>query len=326
MDLINIPTCTKNNIILSKKPVTFSGQAMVENLAKDTYVGARNFLIQETAFFREPETLEFVKNYIINFLKHKPEINIIDGACSCGYETYTLAMMLDKIGKKVNITGFDLGAQAITDAKNGRFIIKKVKSNNELSNNYKMGYSSYDDDYLAFSDISGLTEKQIEYKKRFAEFFDEIPFKEKFAFGKRLYRRLFRSLIPDIATKHFQVKPEKSKMCNFIRGDILKLDEIVPENSADILLFRNALYHLTTIEDEYAKVPLIDEMIISAVKGVVAQVDKALSKEGLFVIGNHPNDHTLTTGKVLYKELEEHNFSPVYKTHNGTYSVIWKKS
>ena len=326
MDLINIQPHCRNKKTPLKKTVTFRGQAAVEKLAKDTFVGARTLLILETAFFREPETLEFVKKYILKFLKDKPEINIIDGACSKGYETYSLAMILDKIGKKINITGFDLGPQAITDAKSGKFIIETIKSNDSLSNTYKMGYSSFDDDYLAFYDKSSLTEKQTEYKCKFSEFFDEIPWRENISFLRRIHRLIFKKLIPDIATKQFQVKPEKSGMCNFVQGDILKLDEIVPDHSADVLLFRNALYHLTTIEDESAKIPLLDETIVRTVKNVVTQVDKALCKNGIFVIGEHPNDHTLTTGKVLYKELENNNFTPVYKNHNDTYCVGWKKN
>lgn len=326
MNPINLQFQDRNKMIMRRKSVSFGGQATIEKLAQDAFVGARNFLIQETAFFREPETLEFVKKYIVNFMKDKPEINIIDGACSKGYETYSLAMLLDKIGKKVNITGFDIGVQAISDAKKGKFIVETVKGNDSLSNTYKMGYSSFDDDYLAFSKDSSLTAKQLEYKCKFRDFFDEIPWKENISFLRRIHRFIFKSLIPDIATKQFQVKPEKSGVCNFIQGDILKLDEIVPKHSADVLLFRNALYHLTTIEGESAKLPLLDEMIVPTVKNVVAQVNKALSKDGLFVIGEHPNDHTLTTGKVLYKELEAHKFTPVYKNHNGAYSVIWKKN
>ena len=99
------------------KQINFCGAAPVEKLGKDVFVGVRDKLIQETAFFREPEILEFVKDYITTALKHKSEINIIDGACSKGYETYSLAMLLDKSGKKVNITGFDIGQEAIEDAK-----------------------------------------------------------------------------------------------------------------------------------------------------------------------------------------------------------------
>ena len=74
------------------------------------------------------------------------------------------------------------------------------------------------------------------------------------------------------------------------------------------------------------KIPLDDEMIIPMVKNVVEQVDKAIQKDGLFVIGEHTNDHILTTGKTLYNELENHNFSPVLKNFDGSISYIWKKN
>lgn len=325
--ITNIPPAIKTYTPQSPKQINFCGTAPVEKLGKDIYVGARKFLIQETAFFREPETLEFVKEYLTTALKHKPEINIIDGACSKGYETYTLAMMLDNAGKKINITGFDIGTNAIEEAKKGVFFIKQVTGNPEVCSMYKMGYSAFGDDYLAFAPQEALTEKQAEYQKMFNEFFTEIPYKEKFSLHDWLMGIMLKKWTPKIETKAFQIKSDKADTCKFIQGDILRLDEIVPEHSADVLLFRNALYHLTTKEGPLNfKIPLDDEMIIPMVKNVVEQVDKAIQKDGLFVIGEHTNDHILTTGKTLYNELENHNFSPVLKNSDGSMSYIWKKN
>ena len=264
---------------------------------------------------------------IIDYL-NKPEINIIDGACSKGYETYTLAMMLDKIGKKVNITGFDIGNQAITEAKKGVFLIKKLCGNEDTIEAYRLGMDAYNDDYLAFSNTSPLNLKQQEYRKVFYDFFTEIQnYKEKRSLFERMREILFSKFTPYFKTKAFKIKPEKADTCKFVQGNILKLDEIVPAHSADVLLFRNALYHLTTQEGPLGfKVQLPEAYIIPTVEDVVKQVDQALAPKGIFVIGDHPSDHTLTAGKTLYSELEKHNFSPVFKNSDGSMSLIWMKN
>lgn len=308
--------------------INFGGRAIVEKLGKDTYVGARNFLIQETAFFREPETLEFIKDYVMKVFKNKSEINIIDGACSCGYETFSLAMLFDKLAQKVNITGFDIGEQAIEAAKKGKFEIKSLKYPHKYEDIMKKSVAAFNDDYLAFVPQETLNIKQLEYKKMFNDFFDEIPnYKEKLSLAERFQRFLFKKMLPISQVKGYQVKPEKADTCRFVQGDILKLDNIVDSNSADVILFRNALYHLTTYEGPMGfKLPLPDDEIILAVKKVVEQVDKALSPEGLFVIGSHPSDHMLTAGETLYSELEKRGFTPALKDSSYTSVLVWAKN
>lgn len=314
--------------LIHPKQPGFKGTAPVEKLGKDVFVGVRDCLIQETAFFRKPEIFEFIKDYVITALKHKPEINIIDGACSKGYETYTLAMLFSNTGKKVNILGFDIGKNAIDEAKKGVFDIQHLTGNKNAVSVYKMGFSAYDDSYLAFPGSAKLKGKQAEYKKLFDEFFTEIEnYKPKRSYLEILKEKLFPDFTPHINKKAFKIKPEKANCCSFIQGDILKLDEIVPQKSADVLMFRNALYHLTTKEGPLGfKTPLPDEIIIPAVKNVVHQVDKALNKNGLFVIGENDCDHVLTTRNVLYSALEKLNFSPVLKNSDGSMYYIWRKN
>ena len=324
--ITNIQPRVQTYVPKVQNQINFCGIAPIEKLGKDVFVGVRKSLIQETAFFREPEILEFVKDYITTALKHKSEINIIDGACSKGYETYSLAMLLDTIGKKVRLTGFDIGRQAIEDARKGIFQIKHLTGNEDTISTFRLGYAAFDDDYLAFRTPNNKVEAK--YKKMFDEFFTEIPnYKEKFNLYRWMMSKLLPTYTPKMETKAFRIKPEKACTCKFVQGDILKLDEIVPEHSADVLLFRNALYHLTTEEGPMSfKIPLPDEMIIPTVKNVVKQVDKAVAKDGLFVIGEHTNDHILTTGETLYSELEKYNFSPVFQCQDGSMSYIWKKN
>ena len=83
-----------------------------------------NYLIHETAFFRESETDEFVKNYLVqNFLSKNQPVNIVVGACSTGEEAYSQAMLYDEYNGLVDILGFDLSPKAIELAQEGDFII-----------------------------------------------------------------------------------------------------------------------------------------------------------------------------------------------------------
>lgn len=324
INIINSPQqYPKCDLYKSKPQISFCGTNTVEKLSKDVIVGVRKKLIQESAFFRDADTLEFVKDYLLNVLK-KNEINIVDGACSSGYETYTLAMLFDKADKKINITGFDIGKQAIADAKKGVFTIKRLKGQYATL----LDYEGFRDNYLAFSSSKELSPQNLKYRQLFNEFFTEIPYKESFSLTAWLKRKLLpKKFVIDIETKAFQILPEKSKSCRFVQSDILQLDKIVPKHSADALLFRNALYHLTTKEGPLNfKIPLPDEQVIPAVKKVVEQVDNAVAPNGLFVIGEHANDHVLTAGKTLYDELTKHNFSPVFDSFDGSMHYIWKKN
>ena len=234
-------------------------------------------------------------------------------------------MLLDKMNQKINITGFDIGKKAIEDAKKGRFFIKTLTGNKEICSIHKMIYAAFDDDYLVFKTNTPLSSKQLEYKQMFNEFFTEIPNKKKLTIVECIKRLIYKDFLPNLCTKEFQIKPEKAKTCKFLQGDIMKLDEIVPPQSADVLLFRNAFYHLTTIEDPADfKTELPEEFVVPAVEHFVMQIDKAVAKNGLFVLGEHLSDHTNITGKTLYKELLKHNF--IHALEKDYLVTVWQKT
>lgn len=307
-----------------KKQINFCGEACVEKLAKDVFVGARNVLIQETAFFREPDTLEFIKKYIQKKFAAKSEINILDGACSKGYETYTIAMITDNCGKNVNITGFDLGNKAINEAKKGVFLVKEITGDKNNCVLLDMHTAANNDTYLAFH-TNILSRKEAEYKKLFNGFFTEIPYqKPKQSFFERLADMTFKKYEPHIAIKAFKINPDKAAKCKFIQGDVMKLDEITSPHKTDVLLFRNALYHLTTAENEISyRAPLYPEIVTQTIEKFVRQIDKAIGDGGLFVIGTHKSDHSKSVAPILYKNLKECGFRPVYYENNVP--AIWRR-
>ena len=74
--------------------------------------GKKNLtLIQETAFFREPKTLDYAVEYAKNKFADASKLRIIVGACSSGEEALSFKMLMN--GKKAEILGFDAGESAI---------------------------------------------------------------------------------------------------------------------------------------------------------------------------------------------------------------------
>ncbi len=323
INITNVPISQKNSY--PNRKINFCGETCVEKLGKDVFVGLRKELIQETSFFREPDTLEFIKKYIQRMFTDKQEINILDGACSKGYETYTLAMMTDNCGKKINITGFDIGNNIIKEAKKGIFIIKEIAGDPDNCVLLDMHTAANNDTYLAFPTKAPLSEKEIEYKNLFNKFFTEIPYKKpKQTFWEWMVELALKKYNPHIAIKSYKINPDKADKCKFIQGDIMKLDQLVQPHKTDVLLFRNALYHLTTAENDVSyRAPLPQKRLIPTINQFVVQVDKAIGKNGLFVLGSHKSDHSEEVSSILYKNLKERGFEPVY--YETKVPAIWKR-
>lgn len=105
--------------------VSFKGGIKYEN-SDNSGIGTVN---HQTAFFREPQTDEFVQNYILEKFGNDDEINIVSGACSSGEEAKSYAMMLDSLKDKLNIYGFDISAEIVEDAKSGDCQLLRTENN-----------------------------------------------------------------------------------------------------------------------------------------------------------------------------------------------------
>ena len=116
------------------------------------------YLIHETAFFREPQTDEFVKKYLVeNYLSKGLPVNIVVGACSTGEEAYSQAMLYDEYQDKVNVLGFDLSSKAIELAQKGDFIIYENIFNSSTDKD-----CWHKDSYLAFSHLRNKNKKNTQ--------------------------------------------------------------------------------------------------------------------------------------------------------------------
>ena len=94
------------------------------------------------------------------------------------------------------------------------------------------------------------------------------------------------------------------------------MDSFLKPASADVLFFKNAMYHLTYDEDDLPK-PRgeLREILGKA----VYQIEKAIAPKGLFVLGDLWRDHYLDIGDETYNALNSNGFKPVYQRS------VWQK-
>ena len=310
----------KNNQSDCYKP-SFKGHLGMETIKS---FGKTVPLIQETAFFRESSTLNFIKDYVQKNLNGSDSIRILDGACSTGEETFTLAMLFEGQAKKVKITGFDLGKKAVASAEKGSFSVSRVTNDNSVMKYYKNS-AAFQDSYLAFNKNTEISKEQQLYQKMFNDFFTEVPpTNVKKTVGQKIKGFFLGKGRPDgLETKHYQIKPEKAGSCNFIQGDITKLDDIADDGQTDVLLFPNALYHLIANGNSFMRVPKSESEARPILENVFESVHNKLSKNGIFVMGE---DEILQGGdtNLVQKVLLEKGFIPIYKKVDDL-PCVWKK-
>ncbi len=295
------PTSTPQEALASfnqaPDSIHFSGHPGSEKITNKNIVNGK--LIQETAFFRDVSTLEFIKNHVTQTLAPNSPLRMANFGCSTGEETYTLAMLFNSNPNLFQIIGYDLGEKAIQAAQKGHFPILKTP------NDGRKNHGSYQDSYLAFSDPT-LSAKKKEYKILFESFFkvlsEEKIDKPKEDFAQTHY------------TQYFQLKDDTLKKdCQFKQGDIMEMDTILKPESTEIILFRNALYHLITEKEtpgrRSAKYASETNTILNE---LFSKIHTALSKEGLFVLGEQEDYQTMEQGELIYKALEDAGFKPIY--------------
>lgn len=319
---MKIDNCKQNYNIKSDVP-KFKGHLKWEYIGKNSY--GINELRHETAFFRQNDVLEFAKDYIEKNFPKKNCLKILDGACSTGEETWTLAMLFNKY-KKLDLTGFDLGNKAIKTAQKGKYSITKLLNADKLDNLIKQS-EAFDDSYLTFSK-KNITEQEKGYKKLFSDFFTQTTFtSEKPTFLEKLKMQIFKS-IPQVKIRNFEIKPQKTGLCKFAKGDIANLDKFSKNGETDMILFRNALYHLVTNNeniDQYAQIrkPKPEKQVRSTVEKIADEFNKKLKKDGIFVLGNNEPNQTLDKNMLIPQIFEEKGFMPILFS-NG-FPCVWKK-
>lgn len=312
-----IPTLKYSN---RKNIPTFNGHTGCEEFAKNS-IGR---LVHETAFFREAETDEFLKNFILTQWKNKPKINIICGACSTGEEVITLSMLLNEIKNKVSILGLDISHNSIKEAKSKIY---------EMSYNPLRNTSADRDRFLWLPNKKELSNKEKEYKNLFEQFFEKIEIKEMPLFGTRtntnsIFIRFLDKLADFLIGKKgnrqyegiFVLKDEAARNCSFQQADIMDIDLITSEKKADIITFRNALYHLITKETVIERYLTLESDAI--LDKILNKIKTSLNDDGLIIFGKEEGEQILSNC-ILPKGLVKNGFKPLNGKEET--ATVWQK-
>jgi len=256
-----------------------------------------SYLIHESAFFRDLDLLEFTINHLKKL--KKPVLNIVSGACSEGFELLSAKMLAENAGLKVNCIGFDLGENAIQKAKSFNYSILLPKK--------ESGYADmpgFSDSFLVFKDIKNMSEKEKKLKRIFDEHFVINIF------------NIYKTNDFLISQKtNVRLKKEQQENVKFILGNLLEMDTFIEPNTVDALFFKNSLYHLTYGETDMIPTHELKNLL----NRVAKQISKALSKNGIFILGNLPRDHEFIVGNETYEALEKQGLKPIFNKY------IWIK-
>jgi hypothetical protein len=313
----------KNLTSPSCDTVSFSGHAQYERYAD-------KILRHETAMFRERQTDEYIVKYILNKFKNKPDINIIVGGCSTGEEAVTLSMMTRNI-KGVNILGFDISEDSIQKAKSRKFMFERPKKQSTRDYCNEVGFSFLKDEYLVFDTPENITNTERENKQLFDEYFvqsDKGTNGKSKGFLKKCSDWLFSQIFTDLSyhmseeSKCFALKEGKATNCDFIQGDIMHIDRIAKDKKADIITFRNALYHLTTDDVYDATYRVQRRDAEETVIDLAQKFKKSLNNDGIVVFGED-EARQLIDPTIVPKAMLKNGFIPLNKTDKHEANV-WK--
>lgn len=315
-----IPQRTQKNCSTIYNSPNFKGHIKTEAI----YNKGLKFLIHQTMFNREPETKNFVCDYIRNHFSHKPNINIISGGCSTGEEAVTYSMLLYDMKNNVNILGIDIGKKAIKQAKSREYIFSIPDSKINLSEYYNdISQSEFSDNYLINPNIKGLTPTEYRFKSLFNEFFEPAPDTK----VERLIK-YFKKMIDGENQTYLRTEKKKYKLkdgmadnCRFIQGDISDIDKLMKDEKADVISFSNAMYHLTTKNLCFGEREPIENRE-EIVKTLLTKFKNCLNDNGIVVFGEREEEQMLDN-ITIPKVMNELGFQPLNKTDNHSANV-WK--
>lgn len=312
-----------NKLSIKEDRVSFSGHIGAEKYAKNGI----DYLISETALFRDFETKTFVRDYILKNFSNKDKIKLLIGGCSTGEEAYTYSMLLKDLGEKVSILGFDLSEKNIQSAKSGKLIMLNPGSKN---NKIQLHTALFNDSFLCFNEGASLTTSQLEQKKLFDEFFEvtsEIVPEPKESLMLRFKKWYISNLLgiglPKYERKLVKLREDKAQNCDFTIGNILDLGSVTNGEKVDILTFSNAMYHLTTTTFLNGMSRVLNSNAEETVREIGLGVQKVLNPKGLFVLGEEES-YQMMDSKLVPKVLRELGFKGLNKTDSHEANV-WCK-
>ncbi len=288
----NINNRPELNFKQSSKP-SFKGHLGHETIK---YLGEDLTLIQETGFFRGSKSLKLMVDYLNTIFKNIKK-SIVVGGCSTGEEVYSVKMLMEN--NPVHITGIDLSKNAITFAKNGVYPIyipldKKADEVLKLKRIH-----AYDDAYLSDKDRQ-ITKEEKKYAAMFSKMFEMLNVDNiNTSFGK--FKSLVRHEIDNesffLGSRMYKLKtPQKD--CEFMQGDICDILYLFPNNKHHAITFRNALYHIAGMRNDISKFSVSYLEAKTVMHMLFRDINKALEKYGLFVMGEREDLQGVDTNLV----------------------------
>ena len=302
-----------------------------------------DYCIHESHFMRDIESLSFTTDYIKTEFPNGT--HIADFACSKGYETYSLGVLLHNANsdKKYKITGYDITQKIIDEAKNGILNIGD--------------FSNYHERFLSniYSYFTPLDQNKKSIKEQFKKCFEEVP-KEwmKLNICNPRYNAKVKKLVTDNQDSELTIKrieylsltkddiirpqgknyiPKRGVFDNIIDfkvEEIQNIDKELTKEKTGVIIFKNALYHVTgNSSNDYALVDTIPA------GDLFKKTNSVLPKNGLFVMGSLHRDHLFNQNNFdnkyedLYqngKQIKVFKTSPIHKLlfENGFESVFYE--
>ena len=297
------------------KPVKMQSFGALHNVEKEkTQESKSGILIHISKFFREPKTDEFVQNYILKNFSNDNKIKIVSGGCSAGEEAYSYYAMLDSLGDKLEVDGFDLSEQSVKEAKKGI---------------YRLNYSErdfLDDDptRLMGSYMKKCREKFIKYfKPADKDIYEQYPY-----------------FLYNPSDTCFYERKDEIPNCKFFKGNVLNVDKMFEKNSVNVFLLRNMLYLITCNVQENGVSTGERQDAKETISLIAKQLGEAVKSNGLVVLGEE-EQHQKVNIEYIADAMEKNGFEPVeiyrnnedlvwyygknYNLHDR-YSHVWKKT
>ncbi len=266
-------------------------------------------LNHETYLFREPKTDEFVQDYIRKKLAQNSNITLVSGACSSGDEIMSYMVMLDDVLDKVRFCAFDIDENLVNQAKEGKVYLT---------------CNSMEGSLLGKLTVSKYKQKCAKkFHKHFMPTGLSLPptLDSNLQLLSLLNPILYQREINKLAMREYSFDSEMTKKIDFQCGDIRILDFLYDNESVDILLFRNAMYHiLCKYNEDDDRIELDDSKQIADL--IAHKMFEILKKDGLVVFGEKENQQGIKIS-TIHNAMIKNGFKPVYTEPNELEKTLY---
>ena len=257
-------------------------------------------LIHQTSMFREADTDYFVQRYMMKKFTDRPNVKVVSCACSSGEEVFSYATMLDEFPSNIDYIGFDVDKDIVEQAQKGEVYLSGSGSEAFLTNN-ELAYTPY------LKKCASAFEKHFKPtgKTQLPKLGSDIESL------KTLFPEIYKRIVSDFTTTQYKISDEKMKHITFFEGDIKNLENMFEKSSVDVLLFRNAMYHLMCEYNGSDRIQRKDAQEIAL--DIARQMAQVVKKDGLVVYGSEEKHQGIDTA-LVNKAMRNNGFEPLIAT------------